>query len=341
MIPLILAGVGAYLVGSGLMKKSTKSYKDGGKTKGSFDYNDIKKGDLVNFGSYGNYYVADTDYDASGGNKYFWVVKEEENRKKSSASGKTMLKSSAKYIVEEYSKGGYMAKGGIYSSDDRWVVTFQNQDSGKYEKVVVRANNKKNAIEIAEDESGLGSDWKYSSAEKEMADGGVIYLESVGTYFRPSDLATSAEKSFSNEGEIVDLADIDNEEWFNALSEKDRATIEKYKAKGGYMAKGGRSMNVTSDTHFGATGSPRTKEKEKVLQQYRTKKFFSVPPNTSNILTDDEIEEDFFVWADKKMSFSGNKEEQRGIKVFSNNYFDTSKTHEENLKKYKSVILGK
>jgi len=73
-----------------------------------------------------------------------------------------------------------------------------------------------------------------------MADGGIIYLESVGTYFRPSDLATSSEESFSNEGEIVDLADIDNEEWWDALSEEDRATIEKYKAKGGYMAHGGK-----------------------------------------------------------------------------------------------------
>ena len=80
---------------------------------GGFNHNDIKKGDFVNFGSYGNYYVADTDYDALGGNKYFWVVKEEKNRKKSSASGKAMLKSNAKYIVEEYAKGGYMAKGGV------------------------------------------------------------------------------------------------------------------------------------------------------------------------------------------------------------------------------------
>jgi hypothetical protein len=42
----------------------------------------------------------------------------------------------------------------------------------------------------------------------------------------------------------VDLADIDNEEWFNALSEKDRATIEKYKAKGGMMAKGGDLSSI-------------------------------------------------------------------------------------------------
>jgi hypothetical protein len=77
-----------------------------------------------------------------------------------------------------------------------------------------------------------------------MEDGGVIYLESVGTYFRPSDLATSAEETFTNEGEIVDLADIDNEEWWDALSEEDRATIEKYKAEGGMMAKGGDLSSI-------------------------------------------------------------------------------------------------
>jgi hypothetical protein len=75
---------------------------------------------------------------------------------------------------EKYKNGG-----GIYSSDDRWVVTFQNQDSAKFEKVTVRANNKKNAIAIAEDESGLGSDWQYYSAEKEMANGGSIDEETI------------------------------------------------------------------------------------------------------------------------------------------------------------------
>jgi hypothetical protein len=74
----------------------------------------------------------------------------------------------------KFEDGGKMAKGGIYSSDDRWKVTFQNQDSAEFETIVVRANNKKNAIAIAEDESGLSSEWEYYSAEKEMADGGKM-----------------------------------------------------------------------------------------------------------------------------------------------------------------------
>lgn len=87
---------------------------------------------------------------------------------------------SVKFIDDKYD--GYfevtkrkMAKGGgIYSSDNIWIVTFQNQDSAEFEKVRVRANNKRNAIEIAEDESGLGSDWQYYSAEKQTyAKGGM------------------------------------------------------------------------------------------------------------------------------------------------------------------------
>jgi len=206
MIPLILGGIGAYLVGSELTKKKTDSYKGGG----------------------------------------------------------------------EMAKGGYMNEGGVLE------------------------HGLKKGDEITQ----LG--------------GYLMIVKNNGKYYKIN----------ISQGTRVEVDEM-------GMESKD------YMASGGKMAKGGRSMNVTSDTHFGATGSPRTKEKEKVLEQYRTKKFFSVPPNTSNLLTDDEIEEDFFVWADKKMSFSGNKEEQRGIKVFSNNYFDTYKTHEENLKKYKSVILGK
>jgi hypothetical protein len=86
-----------------------------------------------------------------------------------SKDDKKGLKSVVNSIIEKFKKGG-----GIYSSDDTWVVTFQNQDSAEFEKVSVRANNKKNAIASAEDESGLGSDWEYYSAEKQMAQGGSV-----------------------------------------------------------------------------------------------------------------------------------------------------------------------
>lgn len=68
-----------------------------------------------------------------------------------------------------------MAKGGgIYSSDERYEVTLQNQDTGDLEVVVVRARNQKEAIEIAEEESGYSDDWKYYSVTKSMAKGGNL-----------------------------------------------------------------------------------------------------------------------------------------------------------------------
>jgi hypothetical protein len=146
------------------------------------------------------------------------------------------------YLYYKYAKGGYMAKGGELKEDDfvwnevgKKLVVDKVTDTEYFLKGFMQTSTSPFSKNKVDTYIKLGK-W---SLKPKMADGGVIYLESVGTYFRPSDLATSSEESFSNEGEIVDLADIDNEEWFNALSEKDRATIEKYKAKGGYMADGG------------------------------------------------------------------------------------------------------
>jgi hypothetical protein len=139
----------------------------------------------------------------------------------------------------EMAKGGYMADGGELAEKLKELQKELKFHETQL-KVAIKNNASEKIISFQKDMI-LNTKIKIQNIERrtKMADGGIIYLESVGTYFRPSDLATSSEKSFSNEGEIVDLADIDNEEWFNALSEKDRATIEKYKAKGGYMAKGG------------------------------------------------------------------------------------------------------
>jgi hypothetical protein len=143
--------------------------------------------------------------------------------------------------------GGMMAKGGELKEDDfvwnefgKKLVVDKVTDTEYFLKGFMQTSTSPFSKNKVDTYIKLGK-W---SLKPKMADGGVIYLESVGTYFRPSDLATSSEESFSNEGEIVDLADIDNEEWFNALSEKDRATIEKYKAKGGMMAKGGDLSSI-------------------------------------------------------------------------------------------------
>jgi hypothetical protein len=153
---------------------------------------------------------------------------------------------STRYKKEDFASGGMMAKGGktrqSFMMGDEEVYIADSSIGLKDE--VCLFYKKDDSILKCISQNQLKSFIEQGKLKPKMADGGVIYLESVGTYFRPSDLATSSEESFSNEGEIVDLADIDNEEWFNALSEKDRATIEKYKAKGGMMAKGGDLSSI-------------------------------------------------------------------------------------------------
>ena len=53
----------------------------------------------------------------------------------------------------------------------------------------------------------------------------IIYLESVGTYFRTSDNMTSPTKEF-NEMETICVNNITNEEWFSQLSVEDLGTIK-------------------------------------------------------------------------------------------------------------------
>lgn len=60
-----------------------------------------------------------------------------------------------------------------------------------------------------------------------MDGGEIIELKSVGVYFRPSDLATSTDGTFS-EDDIFYLSDIDNYEWWYGLSKEDRAKIEEH-----------------------------------------------------------------------------------------------------------------
>ena len=60
------------------------------------------------------------------------------------------------------------------------------------------------------------------------AKGGIVYLESVGTYLRTSDMSTSPMEDFKNEGEINYVYE-NSDEWWDSLSQKDKKTIEEYK----------------------------------------------------------------------------------------------------------------
>jgi hypothetical protein len=67
-----------------------------------------------------------------------------------------------------------------------------------------------------------------------MAKGGIVLLESVGTYFRTKDLATSPSKNFDD---IFHLDEITNYEWWYSLSNEDKKTLEKYFDVNKYLKK--------------------------------------------------------------------------------------------------------
>lgn len=72
-------------------------FKIGESLKEAFNYNEIQSGDLVNFGSQGNLYVCNAEYS----DNYFWVTDEESERHNRNASGWTISKDLAEYIVDE------------------------------------------------------------------------------------------------------------------------------------------------------------------------------------------------------------------------------------------------
>lgn len=191
--------------------------------------------------------------------------------------------STMKHIGAEYGHEGedFYAKGGIYSSDDRWVVTFQNQDSGELERVTVRANNKNSAIQIAEDESGLSSDWQYYSAEKEMAKGGYTAkgegYEYVNTFKRFDSDVPVPQEDFEKlvdayhkqlSGDVLDIAkyDVLKYQMGNYLGHKTVEEIEQYIEKthnahehGGKYANGGKLQNRYKVYIYGDSGRPTVK----------------------------------------------------------------------------------
>jgi len=65
------------------------------------------------------------------------------------------------------------------------------------------------------------------NAHQKIEDDGIINLESVGTYLRTSDMTTSPNADFKNDGEVNWVYE-NSDEWWKALSEKDKNTIGKY-----------------------------------------------------------------------------------------------------------------
>ena len=62
----------------------------------AFDYNNIKNGDLVDFGSHGTMYVADANYRRS----YFWATRSKKDRFNPDAEGWAIYKAYAEEVIE-------------------------------------------------------------------------------------------------------------------------------------------------------------------------------------------------------------------------------------------------
>jgi hypothetical protein len=170
-------------------------------------------------------------------------------------------------------KGGYMADGGSMGLRGKLEMM-----SAKYQEWLHKNNlPQMSADELLVDESVNLTDEQrkyienfyneWMEEQDKYADGGIIELKSVGTYLRTSDMTTSPRKDFENEGEINFVYE-NSDEWWDALSEKDRNTIGKYnkvhykkKAKGGYFSKGGYVAVSEKDGYWYIMSKPTTKEK--------------------------------------------------------------------------------
>jgi len=116
MIPLILAGVGAYLVGSGLTKKKTDSYKDGGEmAKGGYvDPYKLREDSINNLDEAADL-LRQTMISEDSLAEYRSYRNKMQSFFKKTLNMTAQIKEDISSLRENkigYAKGGYMAKGG-------------------------------------------------------------------------------------------------------------------------------------------------------------------------------------------------------------------------------------
>jgi len=190
-------------------------------------------------------------------------------------------------------KGGYMAKGGEIEDVNKMKKSLiaKAKSKGIYE------NFGQKEVRQLEDKYGYTKavqefdNWAMNFDSSQMADGGmmakggeIIFLKSVGTYFRPSDMTVSPMEDFENEGEITSIKDVD-EEWVEKLSAEDNKIIfdkmlSKHFKQSREMADGGEIKNIgyaiTEETGIKKNdgieyGSVSRKDVESVLKKEKNK----------------------------------------------------------------------
>lgn len=236
MIPFILAGIGAYLVGSGLAKKKTNSYKDGGKMANggtSKNWSNIKKSK-----------IEDLKSEIEEINKYLKKL-ENQNTKEAYEEGdnlrkyKAILQAKLLHLEDEstMASGGKMAKGG---EEVGFVMYYEPQKNLGGKSVQSNEEIRGNYRDMDKVlDKRLGD--KYLGSNFYIEDGyGKVIL-----------------KDESNKKEVKEI--------LNMFDFEDKTSTYK-KEKGGEMAKGGFVAVGEKDGYWTIMSKPTTKEKaQKVI----------------------------------------------------------------------------
>lgn len=136
----------------------------------------LSKHDVILVG--GEHWALTKIESSSYGSKLYFVGIDDSNRGK----GKYILQDYSGSVLEQknFAKGGYMAKGGIYSSDSLYILKV-SKDGKEVGEERFRAKNIKEAMEMGEDyedkyKSKFGSDLSFSvkEATSKMARGGYM-----------------------------------------------------------------------------------------------------------------------------------------------------------------------
>jgi hypothetical protein len=169
MIPLILAGVGAYLVGSGLTKKKTDSYKDGGEmAKGGYvDPYKLREDSINNLDEAADL-LRQTMISEDSLAEYRSYRNKMQSFFKKTLNMTAQIKEDISSLRENkigYAKGGYMAKGGLASVKKKYE---ENEDENAHsENVVLLAKHFGTKEELAEAKKILALHEKEGSLSSE------------------------------------------------------------------------------------------------------------------------------------------------------------------------------
>lgn len=161
---------------------------------------DLNKGDLVDFGTYGELYVCNPDYSED----YYWVTDEEFNRDNEFADGWSILKDLAKKVVEEYEEEEFDFSD--YDLEDEFNNLIANSEDFKEDLEISDVDNENENEKDAEDVMlNEAVSWEYYDNYSNIVD---KYLPDTGEgESKASQAVTALNKliyKWYNDGDVFD-----------------------------------------------------------------------------------------------------------------------------------------